>query len=93
VPPLPSPSVSITEPAASQGTAVAAPSGRVDGSPLAGGEPAPRTVATSRAEDPSSSAASVDQPPIPDVESSWQLPQWQYATKKARINQHQYRRK
>jgi hypothetical protein len=72
-------------------TAVAGPERGVASRP-ADGEPARQTVATSSAEDLSSLAAPADESPIPDVESSWQLPQWQYATKKARINQRQNRK-
>ena len=64
-------------------------------------EPAPPSSASSvetSSEDPSQPASRAPRPPTPspalDAEQDeWQLPQWQYTSKRARVNQQQEQRK
>jgi hypothetical protein len=94
----------MVESAASQSAPAAVPAGSAAGLATTVARPergaaslpadgANQTIAASRPEGPSSSAGPADPPPNPGLETSWQLPQWRYASKKARINQRQYRRK
>lgn len=61
---------------------IPAPPANVDVSPI--GAPAPLT--TAGPEDPSAAAEPAEVEP-------WQLPQWQYTTKRARLNQRQRKRR
>lgn len=62
-------------------------------------EPAPPSSASSgETSDPSQPASRTPRPPTPspapDAEQDeWQLPQWQYTSKRARVNQQQEQRK